>query len=418
MSINSFPNEILAHVFLLGSHPMAPTIQSQEFLMTISHVSSRWRQVALSSRYLWSSLAISFPIDAGELDRAQVWLQRSRPYPLRLTIDLCDPDWDFDEEAHSVRWFEAQAIMGVILPEAWRWQEIQMFADNWDPLYAFLHFTQKVALPILHRVDLRRCNPYFAGPDRKFAPLKSRVFLPLFGNQVLENLQDIVLEGVHVDWENLTALRGLTRLSIGYLARDVLPTLDEFQGLLSSSPLLESLVIMGWGPRLSKDPNVKETKLQQFRSKIRLPHLKVFELGVMIPSYAIDLLSLFYIPALEALTLDDITRYDTQTVVSPRRFDVIFDYFSGQAGTSSHPTSISTRLLTSLMITNLDCGQTSFRRFCQGLHQLRIMTVVNCSASVLEALTPGTIGFPCESLRRLSVEACDPNLLIQVVKAR
>jgi hypothetical protein len=416
MSLNSLPNEIFVHIFLLGTqHPASAT--SQEFLLTITHVSSRWRQLALSSRHLWKSLVISFPIDAKELDRAQVWLQRSRPYPLRLTIDICDPDWDFDEETHPVRWFEAQAIMGVILPEAERWHEIQMLADNWEPLYAFLYFTQKVALPILHSVDLRRCNPYFASPERTFAPSKSRAFIPLFGGQNLENLQTIVLEGAHVDWENLAALRGLTRLSLGYLARDVLPTPDEFRDLLSSSPRLESLVIMGWGPRLSKDPNVKETKLQQLRGTIQLPRLKNFELGVMIPSYVIDLLSFFYLPALEALTLDDITRYDAQTLVPPK-FDVIFDYLSGQASPSSHPTSISTHLLTSLTMMNLDSSPTSFRRFLQGLHRLRVLNVHNCSASALEALSPNDTGVPCQSLRCLSAEACNPHLLIEIIRAR
>lgn len=417
MSLSTLPSEILGRIFLLGmQHPEA-SATPQKFLLTISHVSSRWRQLVLSLHHLWASLFISFPIDARELDRAQVWLQRSRPYPVRLTIDLCDPDWDFNEETHSVRWFEAQAIMGVILPEAERWQEIKMLADNWEPLYAFLYFTQKIALPLLHSVGLRRCNPYFAGPDRTFAPSKLRAFVPFFGGQILENLRTIVLEGVHVDWENLAALRGLTRLSLGYLARDVLPTLDEFRDLLSSSPQLESLVVMGWGPRLSKDPDVKKTKLQQFRATIQLPRLKTFELGVMVPSYAVDLLSLLALPALEALTLDDITRYDAQTLVRPK-FDVIFDCLSGQTSRSSHSTSISTHLLTSLTILNLDISYTSFRRFLQGLHQLRVLTVDNCSASALEALSPNNTGVPCQSLQHLSTEACDPCLLIEIIRAR
>lgn len=415
-TVYSLPDEILVLVFLLSSHNSEPTPISQETLLSITHVCSRWRKLALSSGELWTSLVISFPITTEELVRAKTWLSRSNPYPLRIAIDLRDPDWDFDEDSHATQWFEMQATMGVILPEVERWQEMKIFADNWAPLHAFLYYTQNMSTPLLRSLTLRRCNPYFSAPHQTFAPSSSRAFLPLFGNRKLQELRILELEGVHVDWARSMAIRGLTKLSFGYHAKDVLPSLAEFRDLLISCPELDSLVIAGWGPRLGEDLNIRANELKRFYGTIQLPRLKALELGVMIPSYAVNLLSLFTIPSLKLLTLDDITRYDPQTFTSPD-FGPIFDFLSGQA-LSPAPLSISTQSLSALTVMNLNPGEVSFRRFLLGLQGLRVLIIQNCDMSALNALVPSSTGTLCRNLEKLSVEACGPDLLVEVISAR
>ncbi|KAF9449622.1 hypothetical protein P691DRAFT_727645 [Macrolepiota fuliginosa MF-IS2] len=415
-TIHCLPDEILAYIFLFSCHDCDPVAVSRGAVLYITHVCSRWRQLALSLGELWAFLVVSFPITPEELDRTKTWLGRSEPYPLHITVDVRDPDWDFNEESHPVQWFEMQATMGVILPEIERWKEMKIYADNWAPLHAFLYYTRNTSAPLLQDLVLQRCNPYFSAPDQRFAPSRSRDFLPLFGNQDLEELKAVELEGVHVDWASSLPLRGLTRLSFGYHAEDVLPSLDEFRDLLLGCPELDSLAVMGWGPRLSRDSHERKTKLQQFRGTLLLPRLRNLELGVMIPSYTVDFLSLFTIPSLEMLTLDGITRYDPKTL-SPPHFGSIFDFLSRQA--SSSPLSyISTHSLSSLTIMNLNPGEEALRSFLFDIQELRALTIQNCDASALTALIPNNVGTPGKDLARLFVESCDPDVLAKVLWAR
>lgn len=195
-TIHSLPDEILAYIFVLSSRSpnTFPTPSA------IIRVCTRWRQLALTSGEIWTYTLISYPVNARELRRAQFWLQNSGPYPLNITIDLRDPDWNFVEYSHPVQWFEMQAIMGTILPEIQRWREIDVVADNWAPLHAFLHYVQNMSPPLLRRLSLQRSNPYFAAPSQTFAPAASRIFLPLFSNKELEELKIVELQGVHIDW--------------------------------------------------------------------------------------------------------------------------------------------------------------------------------------------------------------------------
>lgn len=175
-----------------------------------------------------------------------------------------------------------QVIMGAVLPEIQRWQEINILADNWAPLHAFLRYVQNMFPPLLRKLSLQRHNPYFAAPSQKLAPATSPAFVPLFGNVVLEELE---LQGIHVDWGKVKSLRGLTSLSFGYHTNDVLPCLVEFRYLLLSCPEWGSLTITGWGPRFDRDTD--EGSLERSCSTILLPRLRVLEIRVMIPSYAV-----------------------------------------------------------------------------------------------------------------------------------
>ncbi|KXN81389.1 hypothetical protein AN958_04778 [Leucoagaricus sp. SymC.cos] len=413
-TIHSLPDEILVYIFFSTSR-CKPFATSQGTLLSISHVCARWRHLALTSGELWCFINITFPVNAQELDRAKEWVRRSNPYPLYVVIDVRDPDWDFNEESHSVRWLEMQAVMGIILPAADRWRDLRVAADNWEPLHAFLYYTQKISIPLLRRLHLNRCNPYFAAPDQVFVPSNARVFLSLFGGVEWTGLTSVELEGVHVDWARSPALRGLTRLSLGYHSRDVAPTPSQFRDLMISCPELQSFSLNGWGPILSGG-NFPQQELPQFRASIKLPLLRNLELGIMVPSYIVDVLSLFVIPSLESLVIDDITRYNPNALT---RQDVgpVFGFLSGQAS-SFHSSSISIKSLSSIAIMNLDPGETAFHHFLQVVHSLRVLQIRNCAATALNALAPNNLGVPSKDLIRLSIEACDFDILVDTISSR
>ena len=414
-TINYLPDEILGRIFYLVSCASTLCQASRRDLLSVTYVCRRWRHLALALGELWMHLSILFPITEQELLRAKEWVSRSNPYPLTIIIDIRDPDWDFNEESHLVTRFEMQATMGVILPVAERWRSVNILADNWEPLHVFLHHTQNILVPILRNLRLVRCNPYFAAPSQVFVPSNLRAPYSLLGGVSSDELTSIELEGVHVDWAS-PALHNLTKLSLGYHARDVIPTLGQFRDLLHSSPKLESFSLIGWGPQLD-EASVSSIELQESRGSIRLPQLTSLEVGVMIPSYTVEVLSLFMIPRLESLTIDDVTRYDPQTSTRPD-LGPIFNFLAGQTS-SFHPLSIATEHLTSLAIMNLDPGEIPFSAFLHSLQCLRVLHIRNCTTSVFSGLAPDSAGSTaCHSLRQLCVDGCDPNALADVISSR
>ncbi|KAJ7652686.1 hypothetical protein DFH06DRAFT_532809 [Mycena polygramma] len=89
------PFEILAKIFiafrdLLLESP-APSIGA---LLTVSHVCSRWRDIALYTGALWTQFVLNFHTKR-HYARLHILVQqleiRSRPYPLSLTIRSCYP---------------------------------------------------------------------------------------------------------------------------------------------------------------------------------------------------------------------------------------------------------------------------------------------------------------------------------------
>ncbi|KAG8690235.1 hypothetical protein FRC11_013015 [Ceratobasidium sp. 423] len=101
--INSLPAEVLAHIFHLvlaqQSCPLHATdhwdmenpVTFPKYPDALSHVCSRWRQIALASRVLWShiDIALSCPLSRGFHDRAEAYVVRAHPMP--LDIHLIDP---------------------------------------------------------------------------------------------------------------------------------------------------------------------------------------------------------------------------------------------------------------------------------------------------------------------------------------
>jgi hypothetical protein len=47
-----------------------------------------------------------------------------------------------------------------------------------------------------------------------------------------------------------------------------------------------------------------------------------------------------------------------------------------------------------------------------------MLQIRNCAATALRALIPSSTSIPCKRLGQLLIEACDPEVLIQVVSAR
>ncbi|KAF7986267.1 hypothetical protein HWV62_35184 [Athelia sp. TMB] len=86
---SNVPDEALAMIFEAGALPGSS--HWPHFGVVVSHVSSRWRRVALSTPRLWTNV-VSRIHDAGSRVRALAFLERSKLAPLDIAIFRLEPD--------------------------------------------------------------------------------------------------------------------------------------------------------------------------------------------------------------------------------------------------------------------------------------------------------------------------------------
>ncbi|KAF8172254.1 hypothetical protein K438DRAFT_1612125, partial [Mycena galopus ATCC 62051] len=221
--IARLPTELLSKIFMLaiGQHaPREPTPLTMS-PTTISHVGRRWRQVALATGNLWTTIVLTFPTSSEQITRTLVWLARSKTCPLDIFLDFRDPEWDWEEDTHGFRWVDMEAVLThILLPFAPRWRTLELLTDTWAPIFAFLVHTRPVGASLneLETLSLARCNAYLARRGEVFGPAALGQHLPLFGFGAMgmevegpPGLRQVMLTGVHIDW-SVAPLANLARL--------------------------------------------------------------------------------------------------------------------------------------------------------------------------------------------------------------
>jgi hypothetical protein len=311
---SSLAAETLAHIFTITVQTPKLSQEICRLSLVLSSVCHRWRTVALSTPALWSNILIGSPsLGLPLLNHIQLWLQRSHAHPLRIYIDARDPDWDWDESAHCFNDKEMEQILSLICPHFSRWESLDVLADTWSPIHTFLCRTSKFATSALRRLSLSRCNAYLASTGQHFTPeaLKQPIGLLIGGAPRLEELS---LVGVHVEWSRLR-LSNLTELELKYHAQDVTPSIQELAHMLNASANLERLTILGWGTRSctvdDKSEGISEELSRASRfggceGVVHLPKLSVLTFGWLDASHACMVLSLFSLPSLLTLTLENV----------------------------------------------------------------------------------------------------------------
>lgn len=315
------PNELLSYVFLATLHERHESCMNEfdhdksiprhhsgliNGPLDLSHVCRRWRMLALATSKLWTFLVLTFPITRSDLARFVHFLSRSKDSPLDIFLDFRDEEWDLDdddhEEEHDFGEEDMKRILRIITPHITRWRTIEMLTDTWEPIYCFLREIQGAPdLKKLLSVRLTRCNAYFVRKGEWFYPQSKKKALPLFAGTTLPSLKTLSLSGVHVDWETLnTQVNALEELELKYHSEEVMPSTSEFRSLMTSVPNLRLLTIQGWGARLDQGTWIKQQR------SISLPNVTHFTFGYVDTEYAMEFLSLFVLPALQHLGLEDL----------------------------------------------------------------------------------------------------------------
>ncbi|EIW85884.1 hypothetical protein CONPUDRAFT_113973 [Coniophora puteana RWD-64-598 SS2] len=413
--IESLPNELLSEIFAFGAGG-ASTVSfddSDDFHdlislpITVSHVCRHWRQVALSTATLWSTIVLTFPSSSVQLTRTLTWLHRSRNRALHLFLDFRDPDWNWSENTHPFSWKSMENVMRLLVPHAHRWSRVELLTDTWSPIFTFLWYASRItSAPILEDIKVSRCNAFFASKGETFRPLDMRTPIAWFNSgTALTNLRRVSLAGVHVDWAH-AGLAGLEELELKFHAADVMPTLREFADIVAASPNLRRLAVVGWGPRLGPSDAAQGTTDPDFvraQHSVRLPNLEELMLGYVDAAYAVDFLSLLCMPTLRHLKLEDLS--PLLAAVGPRE-DVtpLLEYalwlYSSRCPREAHSISCCTTkclplsTLESLELRSVRVASGSagpIRRLLQACSSLLRLRLTNLDDATLCALLPSLI---------------------------
>ncbi|KAJ7280997.1 hypothetical protein C8J57DRAFT_107871 [Mycena rebaudengoi] len=440
--MDRLPNELLSVIFTFAvehCHDLSDLTISPT---TLSHICRRWRQISLSTGALWTNIVLTFPTSVHQLVGTETWLAHSKTYPLDILLDFRDPAWDWEENWHDFNRKDMEDVLLLLLPHVARWRSFELLSDTWAPIFTFLWNTRAVkSAGMLKTLSLSRCNEFFASKGEIFQPASLRQHLPLFGGGGLANLREVNLTGVHVDWST-AALANLAKLELKYHASDVMPSVDQFLHILAACPGLQALSIIGWGPQFDPADNASHSTsaspdLAAMKGAIRLPYLVQFAFGFVDVYYAVKLLALFDLPALEELSLEDVS--NSLHLPNPDDGTVLLDWLaalpehdpeSAADGTSSRSTSntnIPLAQLRTLEVKSLHARLPTFLRFFHACTDLSALSISDVNDAALVALAPPYNNnstalvddlLPCPFVHKISGRSVDAVLFARIVAGR
>jgi hypothetical protein len=439
--IRRLPDEVLSHIFHLCLTRRHESNESQISPRLFTHICKRWTNVALAHSGLWCNISMTFPLTPAQLLETNILLLRSKAHPIDIQLDFRDPQWDWEEEeTHQFGFLEMTMVIRTLLPHVARWRRLAVLTDTWLPIFCFLVTTScsVESAPMLRSLSLSRCNAYFAGKGEMFKPESLRPPLKLFGGIPLTQLRNVSLVGVHIDWSR-THLVNLHQLELKYHASDVMPSLDEFLDILSACPDLTKLSIIGSGPRLEygththfpePEPEPEPAAVGprcspspvSFHPAITLDRLTRFAFGFVDVTYAVDVLSLFRLPALREMEIEDVSL--TLNPYEERDASAVLKFLTSNRVRSiaAAPGALGIPLdqITSLELRGLCAGRDDFSSFFSHMTSLECLVLSDTSDEAVLSLNsrPHALEVICPVLNVLHCRDMDSKTVVETVVGR
>ncbi|PPQ65841.1 hypothetical protein CVT26_000775 [Gymnopilus dilepis] len=308
------------------------------FQVLVSQVCRRWREVAVESPTLWTTLKF---VGRPRLEKAKVYLSRAQNLPLTIYIDCTfpesvdeedhpdhplysdnearrqrraqsceDPDCSHDQDDDDIPKVEfisqqqLSQILDLIEPEVSHWQLFDFRASTYGYVSLLLSRLHKLpSAPLLETLQIchfEDCEDFefFSGDDKTS-------FLPFHG--IAPNLRDAVFWGVHIQWDG-PLLRNLQNLELSYHSKDVRPSYKAFVDIINSSPDLHTLILSLSGPALPEgvpfDADPEEHEGAWGPTPLTIPSLQELGLQFHDVQYASALVQHLDTPNLKSLLLN------------------------------------------------------------------------------------------------------------------
>ncbi|KAI0324425.1 hypothetical protein GY45DRAFT_1331553 [Cubamyces sp. BRFM 1775] len=250
--IHSLPVELLTRIFQLGvdSDPIPDEQIRGEptFEVLVSHVCRYWRQIALHTPHLWTT--IHFRTRA-HMSRGEVYLSRNGRLPIDIYVDTCSED-DYQLRKDLLFRGEFLPVFDVVLPHIDRWRELHLIvADLECKTFARKVLSTCGTAPALQTLQLWHVQNWRTS-ERLFNHIGPPPVV-VFGGE-LPSLKHIILQGVNLPWSRSPFLRNLSSVEFALHSDNVRMPFDLWRAMLDSSPNLTRLSLLFSGPRAAPSP--------------------------------------------------------------------------------------------------------------------------------------------------------------------
>ncbi|KAH9480589.1 hypothetical protein JR316_0007189 [Psilocybe cubensis] len=383
--IHSLPIELLSSIFVFGAgfdnYADSPfllkpekeyePVPSSDFQVVVSHVCHHWREVALSTQSLWTTLHFGHP---SHIPRAKAYLARCSNSATGL-LDILVNTVSYETHARDpLRTLYDSALIDIfelIVPHVKRWRAFHLKISDHNCKGTARRFLSSCGpAPNLETLQLYHFED-FRTSQRLFEAIQKPP-VTIFSND-LPRLRNVSLIGVNLGWDSSPYLSNLRTLELALHSENVRPFYVSWDRILQSSPGLQTLCLHYSGPKATTDdPSSQWPNADQ---KIQLKVLKELSLTSLDPDYLYDLVQRLYFPNLQVLTLDlpdlEYTSFIT-LLANPGISHIV-------TGTSTYicpvPPMGSLHNLQTLVIRALDCSLKSWIEFLHSMPELRNLQV-------------------------------------------
>lgn len=258
---NSLPNDIILHIFHMGTFCSPENIESPRMPLLYSKVCRKWRTLSHCASWLWSFLAFN---EESPYNLTRHFIELSRTSPLIIEIDISDTRFDFEDDQLWPRDNHLDEYMSMVLPHAHRWRSFLCVTDNWEPMAGVMRHLEITQFPLLKYLELYQNFPL---AER----LETHSLMSMFASAP-PSLSHLRLTGVTVDWQHLVGLHlNLTELSIQLIPFEEAHSLGIFYDMLNTCRnSLRKLSLFGSGPVWKGD-------LPHYLPTLSFPNLEHFE---------------------------------------------------------------------------------------------------------------------------------------------
>lgn len=260
---NSLPNDIILHIFHMGTFCSPENIESPRMPLLYSKVCRKWRTLAHRASWLWSFLAFN---EEAPYNLTRHFIKLSLTSPLIIEIDIGDTRFDFEDDQLWPREDHLDEYMSIVLPHAHRWRSFLCVTDNSEPMAGVVSHLERTQFPLLKYLELYQNFPS-AARSESHSPMSIFALTP-------PSLNHLRLTGVAVDWRRLIGLQlNLTELSIQLTPFEDPHSLGIFCNMLNTCRnSLRKLSLTGSGPVWKGDlpyslPTLSFPNLEHFEFK-------------------------------------------------------------------------------------------------------------------------------------------------------
>ena len=266
------------------------------FQIIVSHVCRHWRNVALSTPSLWTTIEVT-PEARPPYGPVSAWLERSKGLPVDIYVN-CERSRRGVQLPSDT---DLEFLFSLFSPHIHRWRTMEILVSDYRHLYVFLSVVSDPSVPAPQLTVLE-----FDSFGYTYPGMLKRLAL-VGGSAPL--LTGLVLCGVHVDWNQpwIASASNLTHLELAFHLEDLRLSWARFAAILRGAPALERLSLRLSGP--CGDPQewfIEPTpgSPADLNSPVQFPRVTHLTLAFHSQARAIGLLHKFYLPAIKHLVLE------------------------------------------------------------------------------------------------------------------